>query len=339
MPLTPQDLAADLKKGKIAPVYVIVGEAPWRTAEAARFIVESVEKARGGADRHMFSLGGKDKEVLSEILTACNTFSMFGTTQVVLVEDVPLPTLPKEVAAYCKAPSASTVLVLRGAPPKPGAKSLRRKEVEGLEVHGAVLWLEEEKAPDVARGLVTRARRLGLALAPDAAELLVERLGGDVGLIQGELERISLTLHPDTQATREKVDALVTDAREFDPFELLEPVTQRDRRAAMRMVDGLLSAGEEPVKLVAMLANGLRDLWTARCCRDVAELKQRVGFRPDFVLRRMQEQSSRFSEAEYERLWELLYDTDRRLKSARLPTSEKGELVVQLVIEATLPPL
>ena len=152
-------------------------------------------------------------------------------------------------------------------------------------------------------------------------------------------ERIALTLHPDTQATREKVDALVTDAREFDPFELLEPVTQRDRRAAMRMVDGLLSAGEEPVKLVAMLANGLRDLWTARCCRDVAELKQRVGFRPDFVLRRMQEQSSRFSEAEYERLWELLYDTDRRLKSARLPTSEKGELVVQLVIEATLPPL
>jgi DNA polymerase-3 subunit delta len=160
-----------------------------------------------------------------------------------------------------------------------------------------------------------------------------------VGLIQGELERISLTLHPDTQATREKVDALVSDAREFDAFELLEPVTQKDRRAAVRMVESLLASGEDPIKLVAILANGLRDLWTARCCRDVLELKKHVGFRPDFVLRRMQEQSSRFSEAEYERLWELLHETDKRLKSARLPTTEKGELVVQLVIDATLPPL
>jgi|GEM_PF-3748753 len=339
MPINPQDLQGELKKGRVAPVYVIVGEAPWRTAEAARFIVESVEKARNGADRHMFSLGTKDKEALLEILTACNTFSMFGTTQVVLVEDVPLPTLPKEIVAYCKAPCSSTVLILRGAPPKPGGKPLRRKDVEGLEAHGTVLWLEEEKAPDVARGLEKRARKLGLMLAPDAAELLVDRLGGDVGLIQGELERIALTLHPDTAATREKVDALVSDAREFDPFELLDPVTQRDRRAAVRMVDSLLATGEDPIKLVAILANGLRDLWTARCCRDVNELKKFVGFRPDFVLRRMMDQSSRFSEAEFERLWELLFDTDRLLKSARLPTSEKGELVVQLVIDATMAPL
>lgn len=339
MPLTPQDLSAELKKGRVAPVYVIVGEAPWRTAEAARFVVEQIEKLRGGADRHMFSLGSKDKEAVLEILTACNTFSMFGTTQVVLVEDVPLPTLPKELAAYCKSPCSSTVLILRGAPPKPGGKPLRKKEVEGLEAHGAVLWLEDEKAPDVARGLVNKARRLGLVLEPEAAELLVERLGGDVGLIQGELERIALTLHPETRATRELVGELVSDAREFDPFELLEPVTLRDRQAAVRMVDSLLATGEDPIKLVAILTVGLRDLWTARCCRDLAELKKYVGFRPDFVLRRMAEQSSRFSEADFERLWGLLLETDRLLKSVRLPTADKGELVVQLILDATLPPL
>ena len=325
MVLKPAELARRLRGGKIDPVYVFAGDAVYRTAEAAHFVLEEIQRHKGSApDKHVFALSDRDKGVMQQILTACNTFSMFGATQAVIVEDVPLPKLPEALTEYCASPSPATVLILRGQP-----KPVKRRETKALEAFGTVVVFEEPREGDMLRAVVQRARKAGIELGQEEAHLLVDRVGNDLGLIQRELERVALTIHPRTRVGVDELERLLVDSREFSVFDLLDPLSRRDRGATLRAVQALLEAGAEPLSILFVLASGLRDIWTVRAARSPEELRKALP-RPDFVIRRLSEQAARFSEAELPRIWRRLWETDCALKSSRVP---RDELLFALIMD------
>jgi DNA polymerase-3 subunit delta len=332
MILAPKDLVQRLKAGTVDPVYVFVGEAVFRMGEATHFVVQDLERVKGARpDRFTFSLGDKSTGGVQDILQACNTFNMFGTTQAVVVEDAPLPFPANQkelqaLAAYCKAPNPSTVLILRGAP-----KGYKRGDLGKLEELGCVVWFEEGADSDLARTVLQRARKLGLELGEPEAALIVDRLGTDLGLIQGELERISLTIHPQKRLTPPQLESLIADCREFSVFDLLEPITLKDRKGAVRVVESLLGNGVEPLAVLAVLVNGVRELWAARLVSDTAELRKHVS-KPEFVLRKLIDQARRIDSAEFPRMWEALYEAERTLKSSRIPPDE---VLFRLIMDCT----
>ena len=115
--------------------------------------------------------------------------------------------------------------------------------------------LEPRAAPP---WVVRLARERGHEISPAAAQELVERSGADLGVLDGELEKLSLHIGPRTRIEATHVRAMVAAARAHGVEELTDRLARRDRAGAARMLRQLLAEGEPPIRLIAFLASNLR---------------------------------------------------------------------------------
>lgn len=124
------------------------------------------------------------------------------------------------------------------------------------------------------------ARERGHAIATPAVQELVERSGADLGVLDGEIEKLSLHVGPGARIELSHVDALVSAARSHAVQELTDRLARRDLRGAARLLRGLLAEGEPPIRFVAFLAANLRRAF------HVAELSEQ-GLAPDAIAQRL----------------------------------------------------
>ncbi|HOY66897.1 MAG TPA: DNA polymerase III subunit delta [Candidatus Ozemobacteraceae bacterium] len=129
----------------------------------------------------------------------------------------------------------------------------------------------ENKLPE---WLQKEARQLGAALAPDAADLLLQNIGGDLRLLSQELEKLCLAAGPGKSITAAQVAASVAYLRQDTIFDLLDAVGMRRLPEAMRLVDSLLLKGESPVPIWYLLSRMLRDF---RLVHDIAADRPDLG--------------------------------------------------------------
>src|SRR5207245_11129235 len=122
-------------------------------------------------------------------------------------------------------------------------------------------------APTVARGplpparverwLAHQASRLGVTLAPDAAELLLAAVGNDLATLARELEKIA-AVAGSRPATRDEVAALVGVRRGETVLDLVDAALERRGAAAARLVEPVLEqAGMSGVRIVTAPATAL----------------------------------------------------------------------------------
>src|SRR2546426_10448130 len=84
---------------------------------------------------------------------------------------------------YHQAPNPTTLLILvQGAGEPPDAELARL---------ATSVAIEPLPAPRVHKWVAHRAKQLQLTLEPDAAELLVQTVGNDLGALAGELEKLA----------------------------------------------------------------------------------------------------------------------------------------------------
>lgn len=130
----------------------------------------------------------------------------------------------------------------------------------------------EIRAP-VGRALVAwlqeRARAAKLTLPPRAAQTLIELVGEDLSRLAGELEKAAVYAGEDKQLSEEIVRALAGETRVRQFWELTQALEGGDRVQALRLLEHLLAAGEEPLVLLTCAVGYLRDLW--RLCAGLAE--------------------------------------------------------------------
>ena len=228
-------LVAHLRE-RLLPVYLISGDDPLLTGEA----VDAVRaRAREGGfterDVHFMDRGGDWDAVLASVAS----MSLFAERRIV---EVRLPTGRPGVTGNKvlkrvieSAGPETLLLILTGRLDREAAGSewVRAAEERGASV--AVWPIPRAAFPE---WLQTRARRLGLAVAPDALGLLVERTEGNLLAASQELAKLAL-LAADGQVDAAAVLASSTDSSHFDVGELDRALTQADGTRALRVLAGL----------------------------------------------------------------------------------------------------
>jgi len=96
-------------------------------------------------------------------------------------------------------------------------------------------------------------------LAPGAEDLLKDRCGGNMRLVQSELEKLALYAEGEVIQAAD-VDLLVGRSREEEFLELSNALQQRDLRAAVRYAEDALGQGSSPLQLLGAVASILRTL-------------------------------------------------------------------------------
>jgi DNA polymerase-3 subunit delta len=267
-----------------------------------------------------------DAVAADELIAAAADLPLFGGRRLLVLRglgEAPAKTVEGLRTAIDRArahpgvwPAESTTVALvaatagprRGGPPRIVGDA---EHVEARPPAGRMVpaWLRE------------RARRIGLDLTPDAAELLVTLSGEDLGRLSGELEKAAVYVGADGRVTPEVIRALSADSRVSQYWELAQALERGDPAEALRVLERLLRSGDEPVAILAQITAHVRDVWRARAAIaqrldavQAASLFQRR--RPDFVIERLMARAASWGDDGLRHAAARCFDTEQRLKSS-----------------------
>jgi DNA polymerase-3 subunit delta len=259
MRLSPEQLPESLKKG-LAGAYLVSGEEPLLIGEAADAI-RGAARAAGYADRQVFFIErGFDWD---ELRSATQSLSLFSDRRVF---ELRLPTgKPDKGAAVLAAlatdpPPDSITLVLTD---KLDKKALDAPWIQAFQQKGVWIPVKPVSAAELPAWIAGRARREGLELEPAAAQLIADRVEGNLLAAKQELEKLSL-LCAGAKADLDFVMRSVGDSARYNVYQLAEAASGGDAPRALHILSGLRGEGVEPTLILWALVRELRGLWQAR---------------------------------------------------------------------------
>jgi len=173
----------------------------------------------------------------------------------------------RALEAYAENPAAGATLLLRAETWRPGNLD---KAVAKI---GAVIKCAELKDRDaVSWAVETCPHRHELVLKRPAAQLLVERLGPNLGRLDTELAKLAAFVGPGHEIGREDVQELVGKSREEKAWELQTAIMTGGPEAACIKLRELVEISQlDPVLITWAVSDLLRRLHT------VAQLSRRGG--------------------------------------------------------------
>lgn len=285
----------------------------------------------GDDETDITRFAGKDAD-LQSVWDELRTVSMWGERRLVVVEtaDEFITRHRAGLEKYAAAPSKKSVLVLdvKSWPKNTRlAKQLAQTglEVECTELKGAALtkWIQE-----------TARETHHAEFLRDAAALLIELVGEDLGLLDQEISKLAAFVGQEGTITTEIVRAMVGGWRTETTWAMTDAVRDGDLASALKDLHDLLYHGEAPQKLIGGIHFVFRKLAygtdLARkqpldaALREAGVFPQAVG--PSAVYLK------RLGRPRAERIIHELLDTDLRLKGgSRLPERLQLERLLVLL--------
>jgi DNA polymerase III subunit delta len=258
MKITIDSLAAQLKKA-LPAMALVSGDEPLLVSEACDAL-RTTARERGFAERRVFFVErGFD---WNELRAATQAMSLFAEQRVIEVrlKGASPGNEGSEVLCEIAAQNASDLMVLV-VTDKLDAKSLNTKWVTAIEKSGWLIQVWPVEAPQLPAWVGRRLQRAGVKTESGVAELIAERVEGNLLAAQQEIDKLAL-LHPDNTLTVEQTLDAVADSARYDVLQLGLAAMQGNAARALRILDGLK---EEGIDAVLVLWGINKDLqWLAR---------------------------------------------------------------------------
>lgn len=256
MRINTDQVARTLEKG-LAPAWLIVGDDALLTGEAAD-AVRARARAEGFTGRDFFVT---DRSFdWSEVSSASRTLSLFAERRILEIR-MPTPRPGKEggavLAALAADPGPDNLLLV--VTTRPEKETWASAWFKSFEKHGVIVQAQPVEIGRLPQWIAARAARLGLRFEPGAAELLAERVEGNLLAAHQEIEKLAL-LQSDGRADYDAVQSAVANSARYDVFQLGEAALAGDVARALRILDGLRAEGAEPPLVLWAVCRELRAL-------------------------------------------------------------------------------
>jgi DNA polymerase-3 subunit delta len=311
------------------PAVVVLSGGQRHLKQSALTILKRVVTA--DEETSFSSFAGKDAD-LQTITDELRTISMWGDRRLVVVEDADefVTKFRGQLEKYVDKPAKKSVLVLNV---KTWTKSTRLAkqvaasglDVECSELKGAPLlkWLQD-----------TAKHTYQQTLARDAAVLLVELVGEELGMLDQELSKLASYVGAGAKIEFDDVQKLVGGWRTETTWAMTDATRDNDLAFALGALDQLLTAGDAPLKLLGGISFVFKKLAQATDLSRTAPLDQairQVGLFPQ-AIPASQNYLRRLGRNKAEQILNLLLSTDAGLKGSNsLPDRVQLEkLLVEL---------
>jgi DNA polymerase-3 subunit delta len=318
------------EKRKVRPVYVLHGDEHF----LKRHVLDAIRKLVLGEDDDGFgytSFAG-DKTTFAEVHAELSTLPFFGSKRLVVVNAAdPFITKARDkLEDYAKEPSKTGVLVLEVASFPATTRLAKMLGEGGINC----------KAP-TSRALTDWcvrwcASQHGKQLAPQAAALLVNLVGADMGMLDQELTKVALYVGDrSTRIEAKDVDKLVGASREEETWQIFDMIGAGKTAEALAHLDRLLTQGEEPLKLLGAFSWQLRRLaQVGRLCthnHSLGQAMDRAGVQP-FARKGVEQQLRYLGRNRLNHIYDWLLQVDMGIKgSSQLPPRTLLERLVVLL--------
>jgi DNA polymerase III subunit delta len=257
--LSADQLPAALARN-VAGIYLVSGDEPLLVGEAADAI-RAAARAAGYADRSVFVI---DRSFpWDELRHASQSLSLFAERRLF---ELRMPSGKpdkgaQQLADLAERPPPDVVCLV--VTDKLDKKAAEAPWVRAVEKHGVWVQVWPVDTAALPGWLRARAKQLRVEMEPAAAQLIVDRVEGNLLAAKQELEKLSL-LAGGAPISADLVLRSVGDSARYDVFQLAEAAAAGDGARAMRVLLGLKSEGVEPTLILWALVREVRGLWQAR---------------------------------------------------------------------------
>jgi DNA polymerase III subunit delta len=243
-------------EAEIKPAYLISGSDEAKIVRTRARLRARAEREGGAGALELFEAGeGRRAPDAEALLASLAAISLIAARRYLLVDGVEAwgkkDTEQVAEALGMLPPETTVALVARGKPPASLATAVKAAGGEHLR-------FEAPKERELPRQLVADASELGFELDPDAARLLVERLGPRPLRLRNELERLALWTGGGGTIGREQLEAIIADTSEEAIWSLADALVEGDEVEVAAVSERLVSQGEALPRVIYSLAPRLR---------------------------------------------------------------------------------
>lgn len=229
-------------------------------------VIEHLRQVVVGEEETSFTqFSGRELE-LKTLYAEVATRSMWGDRRLVVLDEADefIKRYRAELEPYFERPVKRTVLVINAATWVKTTRLAKLVATSGLE-----LDCSELKGAALMKWLLNEAQESYQAtLTRDAAELLVDLVGSDLGLLNQELDKLSTAVGASGTITVAEVKALVGGWRAETVWAMGDAVRDGRLGEALRDLDQLLVAGEPLLKLLGGLGVSFKKFaWATELAR------------------------------------------------------------------------
>ena len=215
----------DLRAGKYAPVYVLMGEESYYIDQITDFIAANAlrEEER---DFNQTVVFGADVNA-GNIADLARRYPMMAERQVVIV---------KEAQNIKNWDRLETYLVIAH---KNGKIDGRKKILTVAQKVGVVFESKKKRDYELPAFIEAYLREKGFSIDNKSAQMIAEYIGADLSRLTSELDKVVLSFSDDEpkKVTPDVVERQIGVSKEFNGFELKNALAERDILKANRIVD------------------------------------------------------------------------------------------------------
>ncbi len=324
-----QTILSDLKQQVYKPIYFLMGEEPYYIDEISNYIQNNVLSEEEREFNQVVLYG--DAVTTKEVITMARRYPMMSKYMVIIVKEAQNLSDLDDLVYYLQKPMSSTILVFCHKYKK---VDVRKKFVAELPKVGVLFESKKLYDNQVPTFISDYLKGKGLQIEPKATQLLTEFLGTDLSKVVNELEKLSLLKPKDNLLTADIVGANVGINKDFNNFELLNALVNKDVLKANRIV---LYFEQNPknnplVLTITVLFNFFSNLMLYYYIKDKspANVAKELGINVYFV-RDYQTAASKYNGWKTLQIIALLRTYDAKSKGIDSAGVPDGELLKELV--------
>jgi DNA polymerase-3 subunit delta len=222
---TYEGIMADLKAGKYAPVYYLMGDESYYIDKISDYIAEHALQPEE-RDFNQTVLFGSDVTA-AQIADAARRYPMMAERQVVIVKEAQNLKQTDQLEKYFKQPSPQTVLVLCH---KNGTIDGRKREyVKSIREAGILFESKKLRDRDLLPFIEGYLRQREVSIDPKSTQLIADSIGADLSRLTSELDKVIISLpQEDRRVTPQVVEDQIGVSKDFNAFELRDAIVNRN---------------------------------------------------------------------------------------------------------------
>ncbi|MDA1188967.1 MAG: DNA polymerase III subunit delta [Chloroflexi bacterium] len=186
------------------------------------------------------------------------------------------------------------------------------------------------KGPELHNWIRQRAQEKNTRIHPQAVAALANSVGSDLGVLDAELEKLSLFCW-EREIGPQDVDEMVVYTREANVFAIVDAMLENRPGVAFTHISRFLETGNHPLQLMALIGTQVRRLLLTQELRAEGIKPDEIGQRlrmSGYPLQKTVQQEAKLTRPQLVAMHNLLMEADLSLKTSTVD----GEIALDLLV-------
>lgn len=246
-------ISADIKKNDFAPVYLIFGDESYLRENYSKSLLKALVTPGDTLNYNAFSGEATDPK---EVIALADTLPFMAERRVIYVKDSDFFKKAVEgIAEYIGNPSRNTVLIFDES-----NINKNNRAYKAAAKAGYVAEAERYDADKLPEWIAADFKRHGKKVTRETVNLLIERVGRDMTMLDTEVKKVSSYAEGRDTVTSEDVMTLVSRSPSYNVFQMIEAIGDRQLNKAVGIYYDMIMEGVDPYSVFSLVAKQFREM-------------------------------------------------------------------------------